>query len=76
MIGQAVRVHNAGRGRAAAAASHENTQLRQELRERYDFRNIVGNSRPMQQVYEQVAQVAPTNTTVLIRGRVAAPARS
>ena len=46
----------------------ENSKLRQELKERYDLRNIVGNSRPMQQVYEQVAQVAPTNTTVLIRG--------
>jgi Nif-specific regulatory protein len=46
----------------------ENTQLRQELRERYDFRNIIGNSRQMRQVYEQVAQVAPSNTTVLIRG--------
>jgi transcriptional regulator with AAA-type ATPase domain len=38
------------------------------LKERYDLRNIVGNSRPMQQVYEQVAQAAPTTTTVLIRG--------
>jgi Nif-specific regulatory protein len=46
----------------------ENTKLRQELRERYDFRNIVGNSRQMREVYEQVAQVAPSNTTVLIRG--------
>src|SRR3989454_681512 len=46
----------------------ENMQLRQELRERYDFRNIIGNSRPMQNVYEQVAQVASTATTVLIRG--------
>ena len=46
----------------------ENTQLRQELRERYEFTNIVGNSGPMRQVYEQVAQVVGTNTTVLIRG--------
>jgi Nif-specific regulatory protein len=46
----------------------ENIHLRQELRERYDFTNIIGNSGPMRQVYEQVAQVAPTNTTVLIRG--------
>jgi Nif-specific regulatory protein len=46
----------------------ENTKLRQELRERYDLSNIVGNSRPMQQVYEQVAQVAGSPTTVLIRG--------
>jgi Nif-specific regulatory protein len=46
----------------------ENIHLRQELRERYDFTNIIGNSGPMRQVYEQVAQVAGTNTTVLIRG--------
>jgi Nif-specific regulatory protein len=46
----------------------ENIHLRQELRERYDFTNIIGNSGPMRQVYEQVAQVAPTNTTVLVRG--------
>jgi Nif-specific regulatory protein len=46
----------------------ENIHLREELRERYDFSNIIGNSGPMRQVYEQVAQVARTNTTVLIRG--------
>jgi Nif-specific regulatory protein len=46
----------------------ENTKLRQELRERYDLRNIVGTSRGMQHVYAEVAQVAGTNTTVLIRG--------
>jgi Nif-specific regulatory protein len=67
MLGQAVRVQ------ALLAAERqsllqENRQLRQELRERYEFRNIIGNSRPMQAVYEQVAQVAPTSTTVLIRG--------
>src|ERR1043165_377599 len=46
----------------------ENTLLKQELRERYDFSRIVGNSNPMRQVYEQVTQVARTNTTVLLRG--------
>src|SRR5690606_27466882 len=46
----------------------ENARLRQELREGYDFSNIIGNSGPMQRVYEAVAQVARTNTTVLIRG--------
>jgi Nif-specific regulatory protein len=46
----------------------ENTKLRRELTERYDIRNLVGSSRPMQTVYEQVAQVAPANTTVLLRG--------
>jgi Nif-specific regulatory protein len=46
----------------------ENRHLRQELRERYDFLHIIGNSRRMRQVYEQITQVASTNTTVLIRG--------
>jgi Nif-specific regulatory protein len=67
MIAQAFRVHRlieAERQRLV----QENAQLRQELKERYEFRNIIGNSRPMQGVYEQVAQVAATNTTVLIRG--------
>ncbi|MBA3248167.1 MAG: sigma 54-interacting transcriptional regulator, partial [Pyrinomonadaceae bacterium] len=30
--------------------------------------HIIGNSNPMRQVYEQVTQVARTNTTVLLRG--------
>ena len=67
MIAQAVKV-----GRMVEADRHklteENEHLRDELRERYAFRNIIGNSAPIQQVYEQVAQVARTNTTVLIRG--------
>jgi Nif-specific regulatory protein len=46
----------------------ENTHLKQELRERYDFSHIIGNSNPMRQVYEQVTQVARTNTTALLRG--------
>jgi Nif-specific regulatory protein len=46
----------------------ENTHLRQELQERYDFSNLVGTSRPMQVAYEQISQVARSNTTVLIRG--------
>ena len=46
----------------------ENQYLREELRERYDFSNIIGHSNRMRQVYEQITQVAPTNTTVLIRG--------
>jgi Nif-specific regulatory protein len=46
----------------------ENQHLRQELRERYDFSSIIGSSGPVRQMYEQMAQVAATNTTVLIRG--------
>jgi len=46
----------------------ENTHLRQELKERYDFSNLLGTSGPMRQICEQVSQVARTMTTVLIRG--------
>ncbi len=67
MIGQAVRVHKLVEGERKRLLD-ENTKLRQELRDRYDIRNIVGSSRAMQQVYEHVAQVAPATTTVLIRG--------
>jgi Nif-specific regulatory protein len=67
MIGQALKVQR------LVAAQHrrlvnENAHLRQELKERYDFAGIVGNSGPMQRVYEQVAQVARSATTVLLRG--------
>jgi Nif-specific regulatory protein len=46
----------------------ENTQLRQELRQRYDFTHLIGNSGPMRQVFDQVSQVVGTTATVLIRG--------
>jgi Nif-specific regulatory protein len=46
----------------------ENLKLKRELKGRYDLKNIIGHSRPMEEVYEQVAQAAPSDTTVLIRG--------
>jgi Nif-specific regulatory protein len=67
MIGQAVRVHHLVEAERKRLLD-ENTKLRRELAERYDIRNIVGSSRAMQSVYEQVAQVAPASTTVLVRG--------
>ncbi|MFL6215713.1 MAG: sigma 54-interacting transcriptional regulator [Blastocatellia bacterium] len=67
MIAQAIRMQRSVEGERRRLLD-ENIHLRQELRERYDFTNIIGNSGPMRLVYEQVAQVASTNTTVLIRG--------
>ena len=67
MIGQAVRVHHLVEAERKRLLD-ENTKLRRELTERYDIRNIVGSSRAMQAVYEQVAQVAHASTTVLVRG--------
>jgi Nif-specific regulatory protein len=46
----------------------ENLLLKEELKQRYDFSNIIGKSRPMLEVYQQISQVARANTTVLIRG--------
>jgi Nif-specific regulatory protein len=67
MIAQAVKIHRLI-DEDKRRLVDENTLLRQELRERYDFSNLVGSSGPMRQIYEQVAQVARTNTTVLVRG--------
>ncbi len=46
----------------------ENVILKQKLHEEYSFHNLIGNSHEMRDVYEQVAQVARTGTTVLLRG--------
>lgn len=46
----------------------ENTQLKQELKSRYKFEGIIGNSGKMQEVYKIVERVANSNATVLIRG--------
>jgi Nif-specific regulatory protein len=67
MIGQALKVQRLVEAERRRLVD-ENTHLRQELRERYDFSNLIGTSPAIRQVYEQVAQVARTNTTVLIRG--------
>jgi Nif-specific regulatory protein len=67
MLGQAVRVHRLVEAERERLVE-ENTKLRQELREKYQLASLIGNSRPMQQVYDQVGQVAPSSTTVLLRG--------
>ena len=67
LVAQAIRIQrviDAERDRLR----EENTHLKLELKERYDFSNILGTSGPMRLVYEQVAQVARTETTVLVRG--------
>ena len=46
----------------------ENVRLQGELRERYDFSHILGTSRAMHAVCEQMMQVTRTNNSVLIRG--------
>ena len=50
------------------ALQDENLKLREELGHRYEFDNIVGHSRPMQEIFSTVERVAPTRATVLLAG--------
>src|SRR5271157_1725695 len=49
-------------------AEEENLQLKRTLKQRYSFSNIVGKSEIMLKVFDLVAQVAPSRSTVLIQG--------
>ncbi len=46
----------------------ENRQLRSAVESRYSFHNIIGKSKPMQDVFEIIRKVAPASATVLIEG--------
>ena len=46
----------------------ENEYLRDEVREEYSFDKIIGQSTTLQNVFQQIALVAPTDATVLING--------
>jgi DNA-binding NtrC family response regulator len=56
----------------AAVARHrteeENVQLKRALKQRYNFENIVGKSEPMLKIFDLVAQVAPSRSTILLQG--------
>lgn len=46
----------------------QNVNLREQLDDKFGFANIIGTSKPMQEVFRMIRLVAPTNATVLIRG--------
>ncbi|WP_372795341.1 sigma 54-interacting transcriptional regulator [Pontiella sp.] len=50
------------------ALESENLRLRSEMREKFQPKNMIGNSSHMHDVYTRIHQVAETDTTVLIRG--------
>jgi DNA-binding NtrC family response regulator len=57
--------------RAAVArhrAEEENVQLKRALKQRYNFEHIVGKSEAMLKIFDLVAQVAPSRSTVLLQG--------
>jgi DNA-binding NtrC family response regulator len=49
-------------------AEEELVQLKRALKQRYNFENIVGKSDPMLRLFDLVAQVAPSRSTVLVQG--------
>jgi len=46
----------------------ETKELRERLRDKYKFENIIGSSPQMQSVFKVVEQVAPSRATILITG--------
>ncbi len=46
----------------------ENIRLKESLKQRYSFRNIIGKSAAMQQIYDLITQVAPRRSTILLQG--------
>ena len=49
-------------------AEEENIQLKRALKQRYNFENIVGKSEAMLKIFDLVAQVANSRSTVLLQG--------
>jgi len=47
---------------------NENVYLKKQLRDKYEFPNIIGNSPAMQQVFNLMKRVVKTDSTVLIMG--------
>ncbi|MGQ9654479.1 MAG: sigma-54-dependent transcriptional regulator, partial [Thermodesulfobacteriota bacterium] len=46
----------------------DNLQLRKQLKEKYRFENLIGQSEPMQEVFRLLERVADTDSTILIYG--------
>ena len=67
MIAQAVRLRQSAQEERQKLVE-ENQRLQDELKEKFKPANIIGNSKQMQDVYDQIAQVCRSNTTVMIRG--------
>ena len=67
MVSQAVRLRQEVQDHQQQLMA-ENVRLKEELRDRFRPANIIGRSNIMQNVYDMIAQVAPSETTVLIRG--------
>lgn len=71
LLAQAAQLHDAVRDeheRLQRETTRLQKALRREPRGRYALDNVIGDSRPMQQVFVEVHQAAPSRATVLLRG--------
>ena len=50
------------------AQARENLYLRQEYQDRTRFESMIGQSKPMQKIFDLIQDIAPTGSTVLITG--------
>ena len=48
---------------------NENSFLKKRVDEKYSFSNIIGESKPMQDLFEKVTLAAPTDATILLTGK-------
>ncbi len=46
----------------------ENRRLRDAVSSKYSFDNIIGKSKPMQEIYDIISKVAPSNASIMIEG--------
>ena len=46
----------------------ENQYLRTQVSQQYNFGRIIGHSKPMQLIFDQIRKIAPTDSSVLISG--------
>ncbi len=67
LIGQALKLH-AAIERLQAEFRKQRQEFEKTIRKTYRIGNIIGQSKRMQDVFAQVARVAPSRATVLLRG--------
>ncbi|HVO37404.1 MAG TPA: nif-specific transcriptional activator NifA [Spirochaetia bacterium] len=67
LIAQAVRLRQSAQ-EERERLMEENLRLQDELKDRFRPSNIIGNSKAMRSVYQAIAQVSVSDTSVLLRG--------
>ncbi len=66
-LAQAIRIHMLA-DKIRKELEDRAIHLRTQLARRYQFQNIIGQSKPMLEVFEKIQMVSKTRATVLIRG--------